>query len=150
MSTDRGTGFTRVRAAADPEVVDVVLDALESLYDEVADVDPEDRLHFSLAVSEIVTNVVEHGAHRIAVGSEPEAPKPGVDVDVCVEITSAVLRATVTDTAEAAEVPLAQAAMPGEWAESGRGLALAMEVLDELRHDAGPGNTWHLSRRRRS
>ncbi|ROR73418.1 ATP-binding protein [Bogoriella caseilytica] len=149
MNNPRGTGSTRVQAAADPEVVEVVLDALERLYDEVADVDPEDRLHFSLAVSEIVTNVVEHGAHRIAVGEAPEAPRPGIDIDVCVEITTDALRATVTDTAEASEMPLAQATMPDEWEESGRGLALALQVLDELRHDASPSNTWHLSRWRR-
>lgn len=82
-------------------------------------------------------------------GDAPGEAREAVEVEVRIEISSAALCATITDTAEAGEVPLAQVTMPDEWQESGRGLALAIEVLDELRHESSNGNTWHLRRRRR-
>jgi serine/threonine-protein kinase RsbW len=39
--------------------------------------------------------------------------------------------------------------MPGADAESGRGLALALAALDELRHETDDGNVWILRRERR-
>ncbi|MEV5043081.1 ATP-binding protein [Microbacterium sp. LMI1x-1-1.1] len=128
----------RIHAPADLALVDAVHDALEELWREVPDVSDDDRLLFGLAVSEVVTNVVEH-----APGDEPAT----VVVELSVDHDR--LLAVLSDDAEPALIRLDEVHMPAEDAESGRGLALALAALDELRHETGEGNTWVLRRDRR-
>lgn len=128
----------RIHAPADLALVDAVHDALEELWREVPDVSDDDRLLFGLAVSEVVTNVVEH-----APGDAP----PTVVVELSVDHHR--LLAVLSDDAEPALIRLDEVHMPAEDAESGRGLALALAALDELRHETGEGNTWVLRRDRR-
>ncbi len=60
------------------------------------------------------------------------------------------VEARFTDTGRPTLVDLAAAAMPGELAEDGRGLALARAAVDELSYERdGAVNRWRIVRRRR-
>ncbi|SBS73593.1 ATP-binding protein [uncultured Microbacterium sp.] len=123
---------------ADLTLVDAVHDALADLWSRVPEVSDEDRMLFALAVSEVATNVVEHA-------EGPEHPT----VTIRLEVDATTLTAVMTDDADPALIRLDRVTMPGEDAESGRGLALALAALDDLQHDPTHGNVWLLRRRRR-
>ncbi len=133
------SAFREVVGRADLALIDAVHDALEGLWLEVPDVSDEDRLLFALAVSEVATNVVEHAAGDV---------RPTVSIRLTVDAERLV--AVMSDDAEPALIRLGEVEMPGSDAESGRGLALALAALDELRHEADDGNTWVLRRDRRA
>lgn len=120
---------------ADPVLVDRVHDALDQLFERAPAAGEEDRMLFRLAVSEVATNVVEHAAAR-----EP------IHVTVQLDADHEGLSAVFTDTADPALIDLNAVSMPGEEAESGRGLAIALATLDELVHERDGGNTWRLRR----
>lgn len=119
--------------------VEATLDALSGLAAAAPDVSPEDLMLFQLAVSEVATNIAEHGQ-----------PPGSVRVSVTLAIEPAALSATFVDSAEPASIVLADAAMPGPEQESGRGVALALAALDEFTHERAGGNVWRLRRDRRS
>ena len=125
----------RVEGAARPAFIDDVHDALERLWASAPQVGEEDRLLFTLAASEVATNIVTHATsgHRI-------------DVVFEASVSSDAIVATFTDNADPAPVALLDATMPGTDAESGRGLALALAALDAFTHEAAGGNVWRLRR----
>lgn len=126
----------RVEGTADDDLIDAVHSALDRLWDSSPAVGEEDRTLFTLAVSEIATNIVEHARAR-----EP------ITVAVELSIDEEALRAQFRDDADPAVIHLQDVSMPGEDAESGRGLALAVATLDSLEHDGGSwGNVWRLAR----
>ncbi len=129
----------RVEARADDAFIDEVHQVLDVLWTSRPDVDEEDRTLFTLAVSEIATNIVEHARAREQIS---------VRLDLSVDDEG--LRAVFFDDADPALIDLSDVSMPHEDAESGRGLALALATLDELEHsgEAG-GNVWRLTRRLR-
>ncbi|MGL4256681.1 ATP-binding protein [Microbacterium sp.] len=126
----------RLEGIADPLLVDRVHDALDRLFERAPGAGDEDRMLFRLAVSEVATNVVEHALAR-----EP------IHVTVEVDAAPGAFSAVFTDTADPALIDLGAVEMPGEDAESGRGLAIALAALDELVHERNGGNTWRLLRR---
>jgi serine/threonine-protein kinase RsbW len=131
----------RIEGRADDDLIEEVHAGLDRLWrsDTGAGVGEEDRTLFTLAVSEIATNIVEHARAR-----EP------ISVSVELTVDGDALRATFTDDADPAIIDLRAVSMPGEDAESGRGLALAVATLDSLEHDGGSwGNVWRLARRLR-
>ncbi len=94
----------------------------------------EDRSLFLLAVSEVTTNIVTHGG-------------PGATLTLDVGIHAEDLRARIDDTAPPALIDWNSVSLPSEEAVSGRGLAIAVAVLDELSHEATEtGNVWLLRR----
>lgn len=116
-------------------MVDHALDQLDLLWTRTPDVSEADRTLFTLAVSEVATNVVQHN------GSAP------VTMSVDVRVTGDVLCADITDSAPPASIEWREVAMPDGDSESGRGLALARAALDEFRHAFDEhGNTWTLRR----
>lgn len=137
---DAETRAVHIDGPARLALVDHVLDALDDLWTDAPHVGAEDRTLFTLAVSEVATNMVQHTA-------EPDS----VTITVDIRISPAQVEATLTDTAPPAEIDWDGVAMPEPDSESGRGLALSTASLDDLRHvfDAG-GNTWLLRRRIRS
>lgn len=137
--SDDGVAHVLVEGPADLSLVDAVHAALESLWNAVPNVSDEDRMLFALAVSEVATNVVEHA-------EGPEHP----EVSIRIEADADALTAVMTDNADPALIRLDRVGMPGEDAESGRGLALALAALDELTHVPGDGNVWRLRRVRRN
>ncbi|WP_405373014.1 MULTISPECIES: ATP-binding protein [unclassified Microbacterium] len=128
----------RVEDTAELGLVDTVHDAVERLWVAVPEVSDDDRMLFALAVSELVTNMVEH-----AQGMSP----PHVSVHLSVD--ESALTAVLADDADPALIRLDDVHMPDADAESGRGLALALAALDELAHEPGEGNVWRLRRLRR-
>ncbi|MDR7329659.1 ATP-binding protein [Corynebacterium guangdongense] len=115
--------------------VDQVLDAVQQLGESSALGLNLDRTMFTLAVSEIITNIVEHSTG---------------EVSMSVRLTSGPgeLRAIIQDSATPALIDWDHIELPDVDAESGRGLALAHAVLDGLHHDSHPdGNTWTLWRK---
>ncbi|KJQ55423.1 ATP-binding protein [Microbacterium sp. SA39] len=118
-------------------LVDSVLDALDAAWADAPDVPDEDRTLFTLAVSEVATNMVQHS----------DGPTQ-VTVRIGIRLASDALTATLVDTAPPASIDWHGVAMPDENSESGRGLALARSVLDEFTHTYDEnGNTWWLCRR---
>ncbi|MCM3697481.1 ATP-binding protein [Microbacterium oleivorans] len=133
------TVVREVSGPADLSLVDAVHEALDDMWEAVPDVSDEDRMLFALAVSEIATNVVEHAT------GEQEAT-----VSIRLSVAADELVAVMSDDADPALIRLDRVSMPDADAESGRGLALALAALDELRHEADDGNVWVLRRERRS
>ena len=96
------------------------------------------KMCIELAVSEIATNIIAYSGDG----------KP-VRLHMVVDVRPDSVAEKFTDDGHPAPVDLARVTMPGESAESGRGLALAHRVLDELSYTRDPdGNHWTLIRRR--
>jgi serine/threonine-protein kinase RsbW len=134
MATEPGIA---IEAVADDSFIDRVHDGLDELFRRTPGVGDEDAMLFRLAVSEVATNVVAHASSR-----EP------VRVTVELDADDTALSAVFSDTAEPALIDLEGVSMPGEDAESGRGLAIALATLDELIHETEHGNVWRLRRLR--
>lgn len=141
-------GSRRLRGVADERFLEQVHHLLADIGEEVRGApgytaeDDEALGLFELAVAEIAANVVEHAETRNGVP---------VHVDFTVRAADGLFEAIFTDDAIFAPPTLDGVHMPDVEAESGRGLALAAAVLDELVHhpvEAGAGNHWELRRRR--
>lgn len=117
-------------------LVDSVLDALDAAWTEAPHVADQDRTLFTLALSEVATNMVQHGAGPT-----------DVTLRVDIRIAADELAATLIDTAPPASIDWHGISMPDAEEESGRGLALAQAALDEFTHTYDDrGNTWRLRR----
>ena len=87
-------------------------------------------IRFETAAAEVAANLVEHTAAAFTLTLRRDGP---------------LLAAVFEDDGPAFADGPAAAVMPDEWAESGRGLALATALLDELRYERdGPVNRWTL------
>jgi serine/threonine-protein kinase RsbW len=123
---------------AEPASLERVHDLLEVAWVGHPDVSAEDRMRFELAVTEIAGNIVEH------VGS----PRP-IEFQLGVLVYADRLEARFRDPGRRMEVDFSSVAMPEGLAESGRGLALALAVSDELSYrNDGAANHWLIVRRR--
>lgn len=93
---------------------------------------------FELAVAEIGANVLTHGR-------APAAVDPPVEYVLRLEAHTAL--ASFVDQGPPVHEPL-DAAMPPPSSETGRGLALAHSLLDELGYEReGAVNRWRLVKR---
>jgi len=96
------------------------------------------RMCIDLAVSEIGTNIIEHSGN-----GQP------MNLRMVVTLLPDSISVVLTDDGRPVAVDLSQTAMPGEWSDRGRGLAIAHRVLDELSYSRNDGgNRWMLMRRR--
>jgi serine/threonine-protein kinase RsbW len=132
-------------APATPAMLDLVHSVLEKLWEQHDDVDLADRIRFETAVIEVLDNIVEHAYELDA------AP---ADVlrrfDVSLSATPDELVARFGDNGIPMAIDLSEVTMPGDDAESGRGLALAIAALDDLGYQRVDGrNLWRLTCRRR-
>lgn len=132
------TGEYLIDGLAVPESLDLLHDLLERVAAQHPDVSAADLMMFETAVIEIAGNVVEHGR-----------PPGEVTYGFRLEVHPDRLEGVLTDSGQ--ELPsTAEATMPGQWDESGRGLALAGSVLDHLSYTREQGeNRWHMQRLRR-
>ena len=92
---------------------------------------------FETALGEIGSNVLTHGR------------PPGTErsVDYVLRYDGGVVEASLTDSGAAVHEHLARE-MPAHESESGRGLAIARSLLDELGYQRdGEVNRWHLVKR---
>ncbi|WP_258934545.1 ATP-binding protein [Nesterenkonia pannonica] len=103
------------------------------------EVSDDERDQFSLAVSELLTNMITHGETDDA---------SGVRINACLCVRPDRLTGTLSDTAQEAEVVLDGVRMPDPMAESGRGLAISTMILDSLEHTTDTGNVWSFWRSR--
>jgi serine/threonine-protein kinase RsbW len=132
-------------APATPAMLDLVHTILEKLWEQHEDVAMTDRIRFETAVIEVLGNIVEHAYELDA------AP---TDVlrrfDVSLSASADELVARFGDNGIPMAIDLSEVTMPGDDAESGRGLALAVAALDDLRYERVDGrNLWRLTCRRR-
>ena len=103
------------------------------------DQDDKSLMLFELAVAEIGANVLTHGREG----------GTGIPVDYVLRLEAQTVQASFADHGP----PMAASfdthpTMPAATTESGRGLALASSVLDELRYQReGETNTWRLVKR---
>lgn len=121
-----------------PRDMEQLHDLLEQASSEHPHVPPADVMMFETAVMEVANNVVEHGR-----------PAGQVRWQFSLRVLPDALTARLSDSGE--EYPGWHADgvpdMPGEMAESGRGLALASAVLDELDYQREDGvNVWVMRR----
>ena len=126
----------RYAQPADAGCIDELHAALDRLWAETANVDAMRRLRFATALSEVVANVVEHGR-------TPDGGTPTLTVSL--SAGPAGLLAELRDDGVAVAKHAPWELPDDELAESGRGLALAREALDELRYSHVNGvNHWAL------
>lgn len=122
------------------EGMDVLHKSIESLRRSTGR-GPDDRsiMLFELAVAEIGANVLTHGR-------EVGAGRP---VDYVLRLDAQTARASFADQGPPMEASLdLDPRMPTTTSESGRGLALANSVLDELLYAReGETNMWRLMKR---
>lgn len=123
------------------ESVDRVQDALAELWEQDPTVAVVDRLRLETAVVEVVGNVVEHA---YAAGSHD-----GRVLEVHLQLSTEVVGAVISDNGMPVELDLGSVTMPDEDAESGRGLALTLAAVDDLRYvRLGGRNRWTMVCRR--
>ncbi len=136
MTADLGHGLT---ATAVPQALDGVYELLESVWGTHADVLPEDRTLFGIAVVEIAGNIVEHAA----AGTE-------LEFRLDVRVYDDRLEARFQDGGIALEPDAVPTELPDDLVESGRGLAMARAAVDEIEYVRIDGvNHWLVLRRRR-
>lgn len=134
----------RVELAADatPEILDLVHGVTEHLWRAHPGVAEGDRLRFAMAVGEVLGNIVEH-AYRL--DGQPEPVAGARRFEVCLAVDDGRLLATFADNGLPLALDLSTVEMPAWDVESGRGLALAAQVLDELDYRREGGrNHWTL------
>jgi serine/threonine-protein kinase RsbW len=126
------------RSVATPESVDAVHGQLDDLWEDAPFVPDMDRMTFATAVIEAAVNVVQH--------AKPESADPvELGVEICIRQSS--LRAKVSAFGAASPAIDDDPAMPGEDAESGRGLALIRALVTTVTFTRQDGtNTWILDR----
>jgi serine/threonine-protein kinase RsbW len=127
------------RSEATPESVDAVHGQLDDLWEDAPFVPDMDRMTFATAVIEAAANVVQH--------AKPESADPvELGVELCIRQSS--LRAKVSAYGAASPaIGNDDPAMPGEDAESGRGLALIRALVTTVTFTRQDGtNTWILDR----
>lgn len=136
MLNDDGTPLV-LEAFTGPNTLDQIQGTLDLLWEQHPQVSPTARIHMELAACEIGANILKH-----ARGGEPVRMRMEADV------RDGAVRVDFTDDGHPAPVELDTVAMPTEMAEQGRGLALAVAVLDQLsfQRDAR-SNRWSLVRR---
>ncbi len=125
-------------APATPENLDRVHDLIDQFCLSQPELSERDRIRLVGAVVELASNIVEHAA--TALGHEH------VTFELVLSAYPDRVTASVSDDGRAADLDLSGVSMPGWEAESGRGLALARAMTDELSyHRDGQSNRWHLT-----
>lgn len=131
MATDdrRELTLTTSEGSLD-RVLDLIVEMLSA-----GGVEEEARMRFELAVAEIGANIIEHAGD-----GDP------VTLTLALELSPDRLEARFTDDGSPARVDLRAVQMPDVFAERGRGLAIALEALDELEYRRRGGeNVWRLA-----
>jgi serine/threonine-protein kinase RsbW len=133
------TGDYLLEGLAVPESLNLLHDLLEQVGREHADIDGGDLMLFETAVIEVAGNVVEHGQ-----------PQGRVAWTFRLAVRPDRLEASLSDSGEEYPGGTWGTVMPEDpMLESGRGLALATAVLDDLSYRRTAGvNHWTMLRHR--
>ena len=133
-------------ARADPDVLELVHAALAQLWSLHEEVDDLVRVKFETAVVEILGNIIEH-AYRVDAELGPHGASRRFHL--VLGVSDSKVMATFGDNGEPTALDLSNVEMPGEDAESGRGLPLAKAALDVLDYERlGTRNVWRLEANR--
>ncbi|WP_439032582.1 ATP-binding protein [Gordonia terrae] len=120
-----------------PDTMDHIHALLADLLAECP-IDDMDAMQFELAMAEIGANIVEHADNGGALTLRLE-----------LEVTPDRVEARYSDDGNPARVDFDTVRLPDGLAERGRGLAIAINVLDELAYRrADDRNHWRLVRNR--
>ncbi|EYT61718.1 serine/threonine protein kinase [Dietzia sp. UCD-THP] len=131
MATDQRRELTLTTGEG---TLDRVLDEIGEMLS-AGQVEEDARLRFEISVAEIGANIIEHAGD----GSP-------VQLNLVLEVTPDRLEARFTDNGSPARVDLRAVQMPDVFADRGRGLAIALEALDELEYRRRGGeNVWRLA-----
>ena len=127
------------RDRATPEAIESIHNQLDALWEDASFVPDMDRMTFTTAVIEAAANVVRHAV--------PESAAP-VELGVDISIRQSSLEARVSAFGAARpEGGGMEPGMPGNDAESGRGLALIRALVTTVTFTRQDGtNVWILSR----
>ena len=126
-----------VSMSSPPDDVDTVHSLLEDVWRRESRISVIDRISFETALIELVSNVIRHADS----GS-------GVIYTLTIEVSTDHIEATLRDTGEPGDVQLVGRTMPGDLAESGRGIPLIQALVDELTYGReGNLNRWYLRRK---
>ncbi|AOX67079.1 MULTISPECIES: ATP-binding protein [unclassified Curtobacterium] len=124
--------------ACPPDDVTAVHAFLATVWDTEPTVSAEDRMALELALVELTSNVIEHGAAG-----------RGVSCSLHLDVGSDAVEAQLTDDGVPVPVDPSAAQLPDALAESGRGLALVQMVVDDLRYErVADRNLWTVRRGR--
>lgn len=124
-----------IRLPGRVESVDAVGRELADVWRDAPDVSPTDRVRVETALVEVVGNVVEHAL----------AGRGRGEVLLRLHVSGTEVVAEVADDGTELTVDPAAATMPDAEAVSGRGLAMAVLVTDELHYRRdGEVNRWRL------
>lgn len=120
-----------------PTVLDQIHKVLDVLWLRHPEVPVPARMQMELACVEIGGNIVEHSGDDSV-----------VRMRMCAEVCGSEVSVSFCDDGAPARVDITDANMPPELEERGRGLAIAVAVLDELHYRRdGRTNHWTLTRR---
>jgi serine/threonine-protein kinase RsbW len=139
MPTDNPPGVRVLEEFAQPDTVERVHQLWSELLT-AEPVDDMDAMQFELALAEIAANIIEH-AEKTDGGR--------VSIRLELELRPDSIQARFSDDGKQARVDLKTVELPDEFSERGRGLAIALTVLDELSYRrADHRNHWTLVRNR--
>jgi serine/threonine-protein kinase RsbW len=139
MPTDKEPAVRVLEETAQSDTIERIHQLLSEVFASNP-VDDIDAMQFELALAEIGANIVEHA--RKNDGAE-------VTIHLELQISSESIEARFSDDGRPARVDLKNVALPDDFAERGRGLAIALTVLDELSYRRSDGkNRWLLIRNR--
>lgn len=124
---------------AEPVCLERIHELLGRLWVGEPAVEAEDRIMFATAVAEVAGNIIQHAAAN-----------HGVRLRLSLCVYPDRVEARFSDSGPAAEVDLAAASLPADFAESGRGLALATAAAQLSYTREGAVNRWRVVRRRSS
>lgn len=142
MATDRPSdtppaenpsGRWELSATTSEGTLDRIMDLVGEMF-AVEEIDDSDRMQFEIAVAEIGANIIEHAGR-------------GRPISLTLQLTLFPdrLEAVFLDDGAPARVDLRSVELPDALAERGRGLAIALAALDELRyHRRSDTNRWTL------
>ncbi|MEV8195410.1 MULTISPECIES: ATP-binding protein [Rhodococcus] len=142
MATDRPpeaqpaenpSGRWELSATTSEGTLDRILDLVGEMF-AVEEIDESDRMQFEIAVAEIGANIIEHAGRG----------RP-ISLTLQLALFPDRLEAVFLDDGAPARVDLRSVELPDALAERGRGLAIALAALDELRYHRRSGtNRWTL------
>ena len=121
-----------------PQTVDDAHDFLHTVWAQHPEVGSGDRMALETVLSELIANVIQHNPDRRVL----------CEVELTVAADHLLLQ--TWDTGNPLPDPSSERSMPGESAESGRGLPLIHLLADEVDYSHQDGrNVWLVRRARR-
>jgi serine/threonine-protein kinase RsbW len=121
-----------------PDTIDAVQRCLDDFWSLCGNVPEDIRTQVATAVAEVSANIIEHAARGASVPMRME-----------LQLLPGEVHVSFHDQGVPADVDLANPVMPSEFAQRGRGLALAAAVMNRIsyvRDDTG--NHWTLVSKR--